>query len=81
MTEQKPLTLSVSDIEKLIKDAYVQGYLAGKFEGESLSEMDTCNLKAIWDLECDENNFTSGFDIEGIHAELNRRGCGDYCSV
>lgn len=40
----------------------------------------TERLKALWD-EYDGTNEPGGWDGEEIHAELNRRGEGDYCPV
>lgn len=51
---------------------------------KDIRKADTDQLKREWDLwfEADDEDIDGvEFDYEDIHAELNRRGEGDYCAV
>lgn len=49
---------------------------------EKIAKIPLERLKRMWDeLPDDGGPHPSGFDCDDIHAELNRRGEGDYCRV
>jgi hypothetical protein len=49
-------------------------------ETDRFAPLSTDTLKDMWD-RWDAMNDVDGFSGEDIHAELNRRGEGQYCAV
>jgi hypothetical protein len=47
---------------------------------QQLRKLPIARLKELWDLY-DGTNAPHGYSGEDIHAELNRRGEGEYCAV
>lgn len=50
---------------------------------KDIKKASTEHLKQEWDewFNSDKEEMESDFHYEDIHAELNRRGYGDYCAV
>lgn len=59
-----------------------QRWYRQSFEAQvaELQEVQTHNLKAMWD-DYDGTNHPLGFEGEAIHLALNLRGEGAYCTV
>lgn len=71
------------DLREIVGTAYIQGYLEGMDESH-ISRVSIADLKLMWDEwaeSASEDMETNKFHYEEIHAELNRRGEGDYCAV
>jgi len=46
-----------------------------------LKAMTDEQVKALWDEDDGTLIRPDGIDCDDVHAELNRRGLGDYCAV
>lgn len=57
-----------------------EAMIAERQRERAFASIPTATLKAMWD-RWDAMNDVDGLSGEDIHAELNRRGEGQYCAV